>query len=202
MILGSLDVHWNRVNEVPVDKLKLVNIGCGNKPFKGFLNVDNRTDLENVEYPGIDGANLTCFEDNSVDYVYACHILEHIPRGGTFAALKEWNRVLNLGGMLRISVPDWDATVKYYQKTGDLENVLNWLYGGREEEVKNEFSHKRIFNLANLRSLLYEAGFKRIEIYDPRDTFHSHHDDFSMAYRPHMDFENGICMSLNIQAVK
>jgi predicted SAM-dependent methyltransferase len=179
----------------------LVNIGCGYKPFEGFKNVDNLK-LEGIEYPNIDARNLHCFDDNSVDYIYACHVLEHLPRNETFKTLLEWNRVLKLGGLIRISVPDWDATVKYYNKTGDLENLLNWIYGGRETEVKNEFTHKRIFNFSNLRSLLYEAGFKRIEKYTPWETFHGNIDDFSFAYRPHMDFENGIPMSLNIQAVK
>jgi predicted SAM-dependent methyltransferase len=192
------DAYWHKYKDP--DAL-LVNIGCGSKPFKGFTNVDSRTDLD-IDFPGVDAQDLSIFHSETVDYIYACHILEHVDRNNTFNTLKEWNRVLNYGGMLRISVPDWDATLKYYKRTNDLENCLNWVYGGREKEVKNEFTHKRIFNLANLRSLLYEAGFKRIEVYDPFETFHSNIDDFSFACRPHMQFDTGIMMSLNVQAVK
>jgi len=180
---------------------KLLNIGCGHKPFEGFINVDN-LNVEGIEYSNTDARDLSAIKDESIDYIYACHILEHMPRNDTFKALTEWSRVLKTGGVIRISVPDWDATVRYYQESQDLENVLNWIYGGREREELNEFTHRRIFNLPNLRSLLYEAGFKRIEKYNPWDTFHGNIDDFSFAYRPHMDFENGIAMSLNIQAVK
>lgn len=35
-----------------------------------------------------------------------------------------------------------------------------------------------------------------------RETEHSDVDDFSQAYLPHMDKENGILMSLNIEAIK
>jgi len=186
---------WSR------DGAILLNIGCGNKPFKGFVNVDN-LDIPEIQHPMTDARDLSAINDESVDYIYACHVLEHMPRGDTLGALIEWNRVLKTGGVIRISVPDWDSTVKYYQQTGDLENLLNWIYGGREKEELNEFTHRRIFNLANLRSLLYESGFKRIERYHPWDTFHGNIDDFSFAYRPHMDFENGIPMSLNVQAAK
>ena len=106
---------------------------------------------------------------------------------------------MKVGGCLRISVPDWDATIQYYQRYKDLENITNWLYGGREEEVLNEFSHRRIFNFQNLKSLLYEAGFKRISKFDPRKTNHSDVDDFSFAVMPFKDFDNGIWMSLNVE---
>lgn len=180
------------------DKL-LLNLGCGLRPMMRFVNIDN-LDIS-IDMPKVDVRDLRVINDGVADYIYACHVLEHLPRVDTFKALQEWNRVLKLGGMLRISVPDWDATVRYYQQTGDLENCLNWIYGGREKEELNEFTHRRIFNLANLRSLLYEAGFKRIELYDPAKTFHGDVDDFSFARRPHMD-PNGIPMSLNVQAVK
>ena len=146
------DSYWQGYAE---DGCTLVNLGCGNKPFDGFVNVDNR-DIQGIEYPGVDARDLSVFEDESADYIYACHVLEHVSRQKTFDVLLEWNRVLRHGGLIRISVPDWDATVRYYQETGDLENVLNWVYGGREKEELNEFTHKRIFNLSNLRSLLYD----------------------------------------------
>jgi len=192
------DKYWNGWSS---DGAVLVNMGCGSKPFEGFVNIDNRK-VEGIKFPETDARNLSCLADGSVDYIYACHVLEHLPRTDTFKTLMEWNRVLRVGGYIRISVPDWDSTVRYYNETHDLENILNWVYGGRENEELNEFTHRRIFNFANMRSLLYEAGFKRIERYDPWNTFHGNIDDFSFAYRPHMDFENGIAMSLNVQACK
>ena len=192
------DKYWHGYK---IEDCKLVNLGCGSKPFKNFINIDNLF-TENVEYTNSDVSDLQMFQNETIDYLYASHVLEHIERVKTFSTLLEWNRVLKFGGMLRISVPDWDASVSYYNKTHDLENLLNWIYGGRENEQLNEFSHKRIFNFDNLRSLLYEAGFKRIEKYNPFNTFHGNIDDFSFARRPHMDFDNGIEMSLNVQAWK
>lgn len=183
------------------ENLLLLNLGSGNKKLEGFINIDER-DIPGIEYPLTDIRTLTMFNSDSVDYVYACHVLEHLPRNETFSALKEWNRILKPGGLIRIAVPDWDGIVNYYAKNQDLENVLNLLYGSRGVQEKNELAHKRVFNFANLRSLLYEAGFRRIRRYLFSETFHSNIDDYANAYLPHMDFENGILVSLNVEASK
>jgi len=184
-------------------QMKKVNLGCGNKPMAGFLNVDNRTDLQNVEYPGVDLCNLSCFENNSVDYVYACHVVEHIPTSKTMQCLSEIYRILKPGGMFRIAVPDFDAVVKYYQEQWDLESVHNWIYGSPAQEVKNEYRHYRIFNMSMLRTLLFQTGFKRISRYDATLTNHSTTDDFSFARIPHMSNDsNAHWLSLNLESYK
>lgn len=53
-------------------------------------------------YPGYNGRDLP-FEDESQDYIYSSHTLEHIP--DYTHALREWMRVLKPGGHLVISVP-------------------------------------------------------------------------------------------------
>lgn len=175
-----------------------INLGCGERPIKGFLNVDARK-IKGIEFPNTRIENMPCFKNDYADHIYACHVLEHLPRTMTFRVLCEWNRVLKPGGTLRLAVPDWDATVRYYRKTGDMENVLNWVYGGREHP---ENWHYRIFNFSSLKTLLWESGFKRIKRYDWRTTEHARHDDFSKAYLPHMDVKRGILMSLNVECVK
>ena len=45
-------------------------------------------------------------------------------------------------------------------------------------------------------------GFERVARYDWRDTEHAEIDDYSQAYVPHMDKENGTLVSLNVQAYK
>lgn len=177
--------------------MKKLHLGCADKIIPGFVNVDVR-DLPGVDVVA-DARKLTSFENGSIDLIYACHILEHFPRPQTFSTLLEWNRVLKPGGVLRIAVPDWDATVAAYQRTGDYENLLNWIYGGREY---GENVHFRQFNFAGLKTLLVEAGFKRVVRYDWRKTEHADVDDFSKAYMPHMDTENGLLMSLNVECMK
>ncbi len=185
------------------EQLKKLNLGCGNKAFgESFINVDN------LDLPGVnvvaDAGNLSAFEDNTVDFIYASHLLEHFPRTKTFGVLKEWYRVLKWGGMVRIAVPDFDAVFEWYNRTKDIENIQNWIYGNSTQTEKlNEFRHHRIFNFSNLRAVLTEIGFKRISRYNPQKTNHSHYDDFSFARFPHMSTSpDAIWMSLNVEATK
>ena len=175
-----------------------LHLGCGNKIIKGFINCDIQ-DIPGIDKPNIDICNLREFSDDSIDLIYASHVLEHIPRTKTFRTILEWNRVLKPGGKLRIGVPDFDATVKVYQRDGDYENLLNWIYGGSEVSTNVHF---RQFTFSGLKTLLIEAGFKRVQRYDWKNTEHADIDDFTKAYNPHMDIENGILMSLNVEAIK
>lgn len=49
---------------------------------------------------------------------------------------------------------------------------------------------------------LEAVGFERVARYDWRDTEHAEIDDYSQAYVPHMDKDNGTLVSLNVQAYK
>ena len=55
-----------------------------------------------LDYPGYDGKRLP-FADASQDYVYSSHCLEHIK--GYRGAIREWFRVIRVGGFLIIAVP-------------------------------------------------------------------------------------------------
>jgi SAM-dependent methyltransferase len=55
-----------------------------------------------LDYPGYDGVSLP-FTENSVDTVFASHVLEHVPDAQV--AILDWFRVLKLGGYLVCIVP-------------------------------------------------------------------------------------------------
>ena len=61
--------------------------------------------------------------------------------------------------------------------------------------------HKTVYDQYSLENLLHENGFKNATIYNWRSTEHSHVDDHSQAYLPHMDKENGTLISLNIECI-
>ena len=82
-----------------------LNIGSGFKRFDGFLNVDDDFGV----YPDfvicLDDVNIKLpFEDNSVDEVYAHHILEHIGTG-FIPLMIELYRVCSHGAIIDIRVP-------------------------------------------------------------------------------------------------
>jgi len=71
---------------------------------------------------------------------------------------------------------------------------------GRQDYLYN--IHYNIFDFKTLSSDLIESGFKDVRKYDWRKTEHALIDDYSQAYIPHMDKENGILNSLNVEATK
>jgi len=174
-----------------------LHLGCGKRFIPGFIHVDV------LDYPHVDhrlpADNLSIFGDNSVDLIYACHLLEHFKRGDTEKVLREWHRILRPGGILRIAVPDFDKLVEVYQKYKDIGLILGPLCGRQDHEFN---VHYNVFNFISLRALLLKVGFKIARKYDWKQTEHANVDDFSQAYIPHMDKENGILISLNVEAVK
>jgi len=178
------------------NEMKL-NLGCGNMRIPGFINIDIRK-LEGVDYvTSID--KLDVFKDRSIDLIYASHVLEHVPRSQTEPALHEWYRVLKKGGVLRIAVPDFEAIIKVYLKNENLDELMGTLYGRQDYEYN---FHYRIFDFKTSEGILKKIGFKQVKRYDFKETIHDDYPDYSWSYLPHGDRENGILISLNIEAIK
>lgn len=174
-----------------------LHLGCGKKYIPGFIHID-LVDFEHIDYKrSID--DLSIFENNSVDLIYACHVLEHFNRNNIERVLREWHRVLKPGGIARISVPGFEEIIAVYKKYKDFKLVLGPLMGGQTYLYN---FHNMLFDFKYLSELLKKNGFKSVKKYDWRKTEHANIDDYSQAYIPHMDRENGLPISLNVEAIK
>lgn len=176
--------------------MKKLHLGCGFRLLDGYINVDIReeTNCDVID----DISKLTSFEKDDVDLIYACHVLEHFTRNEYKDVLKRFKEVLKDGGTLRLSVPDFEQ-VAYLYSEGEytLKQMMGFLYGGQDYD---ENFHYIAFDFNTLKEDLEELGFKDVRRYDWRDVEHGHIDDYSQAYLPHMDKENGVLMSLNVEA--
>ena len=173
-----------------------LHLGCGTKHIEGYTNID-------VRYlPGVDEVNnikfLRNYKPNSVDVIYACHVLEHFSRWEYKTVLTRWFELLKPGGTLRLAVPNFNSICQHYIKTGDLNPIMGLLYGGQDYD---ENHHYVTFDYNSVYNDLTQIGFSYITEYNHKTTEHAYIDDFSKAYLPHLD-ENGILMSLNIEAIK
>jgi len=179
--------------------LKL-HLGCGKRFIPGFVHVDISPD-SHVDHV-CDIRQLTFAADNSVELIYASHILEHFGRYEYLAVLKEWHRVLKPGGLLRLSVPDFAVCAALYYEQG-LQDGLTGLIGLISGGQRDLFDfHKMIFDETLLTSALHQTGFGDVRRWQWQTTEHAAIDDFSQAYLPHMDKENGRHVSLNIEGIK
>jgi hypothetical protein len=59
-----------------------------------------------------------------------------------------------------------------------------------------------VFDEPFLKQALEEVGFQQVRRWDWRNTDHSQVDDYSQAYLPHLEKQNGQLMSLNLEAIK
>ena len=162
------------------DKIKL-HIGCGKRDFgKGWIHIDSQK-LPHITHHNI--AKLP-FKDATVSVIYASHLVAYFEPKELIQILKEWNRVLKIGGTLRISTPDWDIIRKFDSP------LLGPIYGKMGEPA---IYHKTIYTRSSLIDVLLAAGFHKFRIYDHTQTEHAHIDDHSAAYY------NGNLISLNIE---
>lgn len=131
--------------------LKL-NIGAGDKPLDGYVNIDRKTGGE--AYPLLRDKGLP-FDDGVANEVRASHVLEHFPHGKTIEVLREWVRVLKPGGALKVAVPDFDKCVDWYLNGHDDLPLEGFIMGG---QVDGDDHHHAIFNRAKLEAVMREAG--------------------------------------------
>jgi SAM-dependent methyltransferase len=94
-------------HSVPYLKGRLLDAGCGNKPYKELFDCEEYVGMEMSETfrPDIVGdiRNMEMIEDGSFDSVLSNQVLEHIDDAEK--VIKEMYRVLKPGGHLCVTVP-------------------------------------------------------------------------------------------------
>ena len=81
-----------------------LNLGCGLEKIDGFVNVDINEEIDpDVIWDISEG--LHYWKDESVSYILAKDVLEHIPGNKTILLWNEMYRVLKKGGKLVVRVP-------------------------------------------------------------------------------------------------
>lgn len=174
-----------------------LHLGCGTKHIDGFINIDGR-ELNEVDVVA-DIKTLESFKENSIELIYACHVLEHVGRNDYMAVLKRWYDLLEPNGTLRLAIPDIEQVFNHYSQFKNLKQLRGLLWGGQTHHLNYHYVG---WDFKTICDDLIEVGFKSVNRYDWRKTDHAHIDDYSQCYMPHMDKENGMLMSLNIEAIK
>ncbi|MGH7660257.1 MAG: class I SAM-dependent methyltransferase [Vulcanimicrobiaceae bacterium] len=175
-----------------------LHLGCGKRYIPGFVHVDS-VPAPHVDHVG-DIRTLPQFSDGSAALIYACQVIEYFDREEVVAVLKEWRRVLAPGGILRLSVPNFEVISRLYVAGLELQWFLGTLYGKIGDGHGGYQYHRTTYDEPSLRKLLAHTGFVDAELWRWQDVEHCDVDDFSQAYFPHMEKERGILWNLNMQA--
>lgn len=173
-----------------------LHLGCGSLNHPKFINIDGLPAFHIHYVRAID--NLSPFKDNSVNFIYACHCLEHFSHTKVPNVLSEWLRVLKKDGVLRLSVPNFDVLIDIYKEAeNEVDAIILPLMGGQY----NKFDfHMTIFNRSSLERLLKSVGFKDVKEWQPGSCNLATFDDWSARKA----LVNGkyYPISLNLEALK
>lgn len=176
----------------------LINIGCGPKPLRGWINLDSaRGDEIDVVW---DLRHGLPFPDESATAIFGEHVIEHVPRPDAETLLKECRRVLQTGGVLRLSTPDAGRFLRSY--AGDQKFLADERFldpadtpMDRVNMMMREYGqHLWAYDAESLVRLLRSVGFSSAE---ERAFGVSTHESMQGIDAPEREFE-----SLYVEAVK
>lgn len=141
---------------LPTAPIKL-NVGGGQVKIPGYTNIDIEDGIRMDRLP---------YPDESVDEVYASHVLEHVPHWENASTLREWKRVLKPGGVLKIAVPDIGRIQREVADVNRTPTHMmdDWLFGGH---VTEHDVHHQHFTEQKLRLVMTKAGFRNVRPFEP-----------------------------------
>lgn len=154
----------------PVIKL---HFGCGNNLLTGWLN----SDLSILNRGGVVYIDVTenlPFPENTADFIFSEHLIEHLTYAQGISFLMECYRILRPGGTCRIATPDLEFLHRVYNdRVGTYTDYVRWnierWVGGQIYSpalVVNNFhrnwGHQMIYDFSTLRQVLENIGFVRI----------------------------------------
>ena len=170
-----------------------MKLHIGGKLKKDGWRILNIQSKDGADFIG-DITDLSQFEDNSIEEIYASHVVEHVDQNKIKMTLKGIHRVLKDNGKFYISVPDMDILCRIFMaKEAPIKvkfHVMRMMFGGQTD--KYDF-HYFGWNYDFLKDYIQGAGFKKMERVKSFGLFEDTSD-----FAPY----NNVPISLNVIAYK
>lgn len=133
--------------------MRKLNLGCGGNILDGWENHDADLDI----------SKPLPYEDESIDFIFAEHVCEHLTTPDVVRFFMEAHRILKKDGRIRIAVPS------VVQMMGSIdEQYLDWFgksgFGQPNkrsaiQSILLNHGHLSAWSHATLEACLYAAGF-------------------------------------------
>lgn len=192
--------------------MKKVNIACGSNALSDWVNLDFSYNIWLSKHPLLktflfkiglldesqfkthwpafikrwDVRKGLPFSNNSVDFIYCSHFIEHVERGEAIEILRECHRALKVGGIVRLVVPDLRLLAERYlakdygffdtQKPQLLADDFIRFLRLVEPKKRGIFArlkafynrkmaplHRWMYDFDSLSDILWSCGFEEIE---------------------------------------
>ena len=168
----------NVINKYASDhNLSLIqlNLGCGGRPIKQWINIDNYDYEKNDSSRSgshydikMDIRNLDC-QNGTVDKILLVHVIEHFVRWETINLVRHYREKLKVGGQLIVEMPDLHECIKIYlqgknaphMKTpiGNISIGRTQFYGNQWDELDYE-THRYVWDINEFTNMLKVEGFR------------------------------------------
>ena len=146
-----------------------LNIG-GEQKKEGWkiLNIQKK---DGVDFIG-DISDLSQFSENSVEEIYASHVVEHVEQSKIESTFEGIHRILKDNGKFYISVPNMNVLFRQFlekkNQTKTKIKIMRMIFGGQIDEY--DF-HYFGWDFELLSGLLKNVGFEEIEKVDKFSIF-------------------------------
>ena len=163
---------------------KKLNLGCGDKLIKGYINVDLVTERAGVT-PDVncDIRKLTVFDTDYADEILAVHVIEHFWRWEVEDILAEWVRVLKPNGKLILECPNLISACEEFLKDPEAGSSPNqkgqktmWVFYGDPRWKDPLMVHRWGYTPKSLAAIMNVAGLTQLKqepaqfkLREPRD---------------------------------
>lgn len=145
------------------DGPKKLQLGCGMNQIPGWLNTDFRPDYD-VTF--LDVTQPFPIPDNSFDFIFAEHLIENFKPQQLKDVLSECFRILNPGGIIRLTFYCADA-------------LCNMSDSKQINEFITRLSKAYLHLGKEIRTMLSESDFEEIIIATPESSRHPHLQNIS-----------------------
>lgn len=177
-LLGGIRNLWRLPRVIVRHHGGKLSLGCGPDHREGWLDAD----LGLAGEIHLDAGRRFPFADGFFSLILSEHMLEHLTEAQAAACLRECHRVLQPGGILRLSTPDLAHCVRGYLQPEEetvaarqqAAQASAWKYPNRPPspgEALNDgfylWEHRRLYDERDLTAALQAAGFTDVRRYSP-----------------------------------
>lgn len=146
-----------------------LHLGCGEKLWDGFINVDIQGDVD-VQ---ADLRELP-FEEEYADEIHAIHVIEHFYIWEVMDVLRHWRKILKTNGKLFLELPCGEKVIGHAAQailcgSDPAPAIMFGLYG--DYRYKDPLMcHRWLYTSDMMQNLLKEVGFTAV--YDEEPKYH------------------------------
>lgn len=136
-----------------------LHLGCGTRRLAGWVNAD----ADPAVRPDLVLPAWDALPAESYAWIYASHVIEHVPPDLLPAGLAHLRRALRPGGKLTLATIDLDGIYhNAYRKGYSAHDWNAYLYGDTKSTDTPWMAHRQCFTAATLTELLLAAGFTEV----------------------------------------